>query len=127
MQQKSQLVAVKVKEKKPSKTLERLTDKCVSEFGKLNVAVNKALERGRLEGFEDRQVGDMIRRKMVAAGYSRMTVSRALPPSAKHMEKARNVTSSNKFGNKMLPKSDSKPMLPDKEQRTFGNKCYQTH
>jgi hypothetical protein len=136
MQQKTELLATKVKTdiKKPSKILEKLTDKCVSEFGKLNVAVNKALERGRLEGFEDRQVGDMIRRKMIAAGYSRMTVSRALPPSAKHMEKARSIsssTSSSKSGNKMLPKSSAsaaQAMLPDKagdkdkNKIKFGNK-----
>ena len=115
MQQK-ELLAIK----KPSKILEKLTDKCVLEFGKLNVAVNKALERGRLEGFEDRQVGDMIRRKMIAAGYSRMTVSRALPPSAKHMEKARkNINNgSNKSGNKMLPKPSAEPLnkLSDKDR-----------
>lgn len=126
MQQKTQLLATntKIRAKKPSKVLEKLIDKCVSEFAKLNIAVNKALERGRLEGFEDRQVGDMIRRKMIAAGYSRMTVSRALPPSAKHMEKARNI--SPKSGNKMLPKPSAsvEPMLPnkDKDRTEFGNK-----
>lgn len=119
MQQKAQLLATR----RPSKILEKLTDKCVSEFGKLNVAVNKALEQGRKEGFEDRQVGDMIRRKMIAAGYSRMTVSRALPPSAKHMEKARSI-SNPKSGNKMLPKPkpSAEPMLPDKYKTRSGNK-----
>jgi hypothetical protein len=130
MQQKAQLLATKIKIRKPSKILEKLTDKCVSEFGKLNLAVNKALER--LEGFEDRRVGDMIRRKMVAAGYSRMTVSRALPPSAKHMEKARNISNSrsHKSGNKMLPNpkpsASAESMLPDKDKdkdkTKFGNK-----
>jgi hypothetical protein len=61
----------------------------VAEFGKLNTVVDEALKQGRKEGFTDRDVGDMTRRKLLTAVYSRMTVSRALPPSAKHMEKAR--------------------------------------
>ena len=76
--------------KRPSSTLEQLTEECVSTFGKLNNSVNKALEQGRKEGFADREVGDMIRAKLLAAGYSRMTISRALPPSAKRLEHVNN-------------------------------------
>ena len=54
--------------KRPSSTLEQLTEECVSTFGRLNNSVNKALEQGRKEGFADREVGDMIRAKLLAAG-----------------------------------------------------------
>jgi hypothetical protein len=55
----------------------------------------------------------MIRRKLLSAGYSKMTVSRALPPSAKHLEKARH-----QFGNKMLPK----PKLKQQQQEMLTTK-----
>jgi hypothetical protein len=99
--------------KQPSKTLNKLVDKCVSQFGKLNTTVNAALEQGRKEGFEDRQVGDMIRRKLLAAGYSRMTVSRALPASAKNKPRGKQLAIS--VSNKMLQNSaDSSPLISNK-------------
>jgi hypothetical protein len=88
--------------KQPSETLVKLTEDCITQFGKLNISVNKALEQGRLEGFTDMEIGDMIRHKLLAAGYSKMTVSRSLPLSCKHMEK------STKEGNKMLPNPSQK-------------------
>ena len=94
--------------KRPSSILEQLTEECVSTFGKLNNSVNKALEQGRKEGFADREVGDMIRTKLLGAGYSRMTISRALPPSAKRLEHANNKHNNNKRQrNKMLRSSAS--------------------
>ena len=83
---------------------EQLTEECVSTFGKLNNSVNKALEQGRKGGFADREVGDMIRTKLLSAGYSRMTISRALPPLAKHVEYAnkRNRQRQHNKANKML-------------------------
>jgi NAD(P)-dependent dehydrogenase (short-subunit alcohol dehydrogenase family) len=107
-----QIVSLDNSKKQPSETLIKLTEDCVSQFGKLNITVNKALEQGRLEGFSDMDVGDMIRKKLLAAGYSRMTVSRALPPSAKHIEKSpkrrdrnillRSSDSSNNNNNNMI-------------------------
>jgi hypothetical protein len=95
--QQAQLLTIK----KPSKILERLTDKCVSEFGKLNKTVNAALERGRIEGFDDREVGNMIRDKLIKAGYSRMTVSRYLPASAKNKPRGIQVSAKDKDKDKI--------------------------
>jgi hypothetical protein len=107
---------VTIENKQPSEVLEKLTEECVSQFGKLNISINKTLEQGRIEGFSDIEVGDMIRRKLLSAGYSKMTVSRALPPSAKHLEKARH-----QFGNKMLPKPKLK-LKQQQQQETLTTK-----
>jgi hypothetical protein len=76
-------------DKRPSKTLEKLIDSCVSDFSKLNKSVNRVLEQGRKEGFSDIETGNLIRRKLIVAGFSDRTARRYLPASAKHMEKSR--------------------------------------
>jgi hypothetical protein len=58
------------------------TQSCFSSFGKLKDKVNEALEQGKLEGFTDIQTGDMIRQALLQVGFTRMTVTRYLPPSA---------------------------------------------
>lgn len=69
--------------RKPSKTLEKLIDNCVSDFSKLNKSVNRVLEQGRKEGFTDLETGKLIRQKLIVAGFSDRTARRYLPSSAK--------------------------------------------
>src|SRR5918996_2543896 len=68
----------------------------------LEDSINEALELGRNEGFTDMEIGDLIRAEFKRINRPRMTLSRYLPATAKHMEKARPPSKSD-FGNKMLP------------------------
>jgi hypothetical protein len=101
--------------KKPSQELQDLISKVSNAFGKLQDTVNLVLEKGREERFSDKEVGDMIREKMTSAGYSRMTMSRYLPSSTKHMEHA-----SQGQRNKMLRKDNlTKPSPLSQTQADF--------
>jgi hypothetical protein len=95
------LQAEGVVRKKPSEKLlnaiNLLGKEAAGYFKKLEDRVNEVLELGRKEGFADLQIGDWIRAE-TKEHYSKMTIARLLPSTAKHMEKAR-------FGNKMLPNS----------------------
>src|SRR5689334_13954005 len=74
--------------KEPSQTLLEAVEDCVNSFDKTAIAVTKCLEIGKREGFTPRAIGDMIRQRLLRAGFHRSTVSRVLPPEAKHMERA---------------------------------------
>ena len=105
--------------KKPSEELQDLISKVSNAFGKLQDTVNLVLKKGTEEGFTHKELGDMIREKMTNAGYSRMTMSRYLPSSAKHMEKSRT-----KSGNKMLPNTAKTFQFPGKIVRySRGRHC----
>lgn len=88
MQRLQQQITPSFTSKKPSKKLEKLIDSCALQLGKTLHVINAALKQGRLEGFDDRTIGDMIKRKMIAAGFTDRTVRRYLPASAKHMKHA---------------------------------------
>jgi len=51
--------------------------------------VEKAFITGRSEGFSDKQIGRMIRERMLSVGYDPSTIRRALPISAKDTTKTR--------------------------------------
>ena len=89
-------MAIILKENKPSEKLLSLVEECSSHFGKLCDSFELAKTQGLTEGFTSKEVGDMIRRRMLKAGYSRMTVSRYLPEEFK--AKPRGF----QFSNKML-------------------------
>jgi uncharacterized protein YggL (DUF469 family) len=55
-------------EKAPSKKLKEKIHACISSFQKIGTAVKEALEQGRKEGFDDKEVGKMIREEMLRAG-----------------------------------------------------------
>jgi hypothetical protein len=63
-----------------------------STFMTLEDSINEALEVGRKEGFSDMEIGDMIRAEFKRINLPRMTLSRYLPATANHMEKARPKT-----------------------------------
>lgn len=90
----------KPKSKKPSKQLQQIITKIGSTFMTLEDSINEALKLGRAEGFTDMEIGDMIRAEFKRLNRPRMTLSRYLPVTAKHMEKARPKSG---FGNRMLP------------------------
>jgi hypothetical protein len=70
---------------KRSKILDHLLDALVPDWGKLQTNVNAVFEQGRKEGFDDMEIGDFIRSKM-KDHYSKSTIQRVLPKSAKHLE-----------------------------------------
>src|SRR5688500_118151 len=74
---------------KPSAKLQAAINNVVGEFQKIAVAIDQAIRIGREEGFSDLEIGNMIRKGMLAAGYDPRTIRRALPASAKHIEKTR--------------------------------------
>ena len=65
--------------KKPSRVLERKINVCASNFKKLADSIKDALEQGRKEGFSDKEIGKMIREKMLQAGFERRTIINYLP------------------------------------------------
>jgi hypothetical protein len=73
----------KENEKAPSKKLKEKIHACISSFQKLGMAVNEAFEQGRKEGFTDKEIGKVIRDKMLQAGFERSTIAGYLPSSAK--------------------------------------------
>ena len=57
------------------------------DFGKLETKKDAIFEQGRKEGFNDMEIGDMIRSKM-QEHYSDRTIRRILPDTAKHTKHA---------------------------------------
>ena len=98
----------KVVKKQASKRLQQIVNKIGITFMTLEDCINEALERGRKEGFTDMEIGDMIRAEFKRINRPRITLSRYLPATAKHMEKARPKSD---FGIKMLP---NKPVVANK-------------
>lgn len=66
----------------PSKTLTELIDSLALDFGKLKQRVEKVFEQGREEGFQDSEIGKMVRARM-AEHYTRQTITNVLPETAK--------------------------------------------
>jgi hypothetical protein len=75
--------------KGPSKELRIAIDEIVGSFQKTAVLIDRVFTIGRNEGFNDIEIGIMIKREMLAAKYDPRTIRRSLPPSAKHSEKVR--------------------------------------
>jgi hypothetical protein len=74
----------------PSEILCEKIHKCVADFKscitgikKLEDAVKEAFVQGRQEGYLDKEIGDMIRKELTAAGLSNRTITRYLPPEVK--------------------------------------------
>jgi hypothetical protein len=74
--------------KQKSKKLEQLLMDLAPDFGKLETKRDAVFEQARKEGFNDMEIGDMIRSSM-QEHYSDRTIRRILPDSAKHPEKVR--------------------------------------
>lgn len=98
----------KVVKKQASKRLQQIVNKIGIAFMTLEDGISEALELGRKEGFTDMEIGDMIRAEFKRINRPRMTLSRYLPVTAKHMEKARPKSD---FGNILLP---NKPVVTNK-------------
>jgi hypothetical protein len=75
--------------KQPSKDLRKAIDDMVGSFQKTAISIDRVFSIGRNEGFSDMEIGDLIRKKMLAANYDPRTIRRALPRSAKHIEMIR--------------------------------------
>jgi hypothetical protein len=74
---------------KPSSKLQAAIHNIVGSFQKTSSAIDEAFKIGREEGFNEMEIGNMVRKEMLATGYDSRTVRRALPPSAKHIQKTR--------------------------------------
>jgi len=79
----------KLTKKEPSKKLRKAIDDMVDCFQKTATSIDSVFSIGREEGFSDMEIGNMIRKGMLAANYDSRTIRRALPLSAKHIEKIR--------------------------------------
>ena len=99
--------------KRPPEELQHVIRAIGQNYMTLEDNIKLALELGRKHGFKDLEIGDMIRAELKKVGRSRMTLSRYLPATAKHMERARPKSD---FGNKMLP---NKPVTISTESETL--------
>jgi hypothetical protein len=75
--------------KQPSDELKQLIDQAVRHVHTSAEMVEKAIVRGKSEGFSDKQIGHMIRSHMLSLGYDPSTIRKALPSSAKDTTKTR--------------------------------------
>jgi hypothetical protein len=75
--------------KEPSKKLQGAILNVVRSFQKTSVSIDQAFSIGREEGFDEIEIGNMVRKEMLAAGYNLRTIRRALPPTSKQLQKTR--------------------------------------
>ncbi|MGH9979826.1 MAG: hypothetical protein ACRD8Z_28890, partial [Nitrososphaeraceae archaeon] len=75
--------------KKPSKKLREAILNVIGSFQKTSVCIDQVFSIGREEGFTDVEIGNMIRKEMLAAGYNLRTIRRALPLTSKQIQKTR--------------------------------------
>jgi hypothetical protein len=103
----SKVLTLPAKKRQPSKELQQIVNKIGLNFMTLEDSINEALEVGRKEGFTDIEIGDMIREEFKRLNRPRMTLSRYLPATAKHLEKARpRPPKASGFGNILLPNTN---------------------
>lgn len=84
--------------KQRSKKLEELLKRLNSEFKKLDVTIEEIFTQGRAEGFTDKEIGDWIRERM-KGNYTKQTISRVLPETAKNPKMDRNKIVNKKLTN----------------------------
>jgi hypothetical protein len=75
--------------KEPSKKLQGAILNVVRSFQKTSVSIDQVFSIGREEGFNDIEIGNMVRKEMLAAGYNSRTIRRALPLTSKQHQKTR--------------------------------------
>lgn len=75
--------------KEPSKKLQGAILNVVKSFQKTSESINKVFAIGREEGFNDIEIGNLVRKEMLIAGYNPRTIRRALPPTSKQIQKTR--------------------------------------
>lgn len=79
----------------------------IGSFQKIATSIDRVFLIGRNEGFSDMEIGNLVRKAMLAANYDPRTIRRALPSSAKHVEKVRgqkafaDILSANEHENKV--------------------------
>ena len=79
---------IMLRTKQPSKKLQELVITFVGKIKDAKAAFDELLEQGRIEGFSDLEIGDMIRDK-AKGKLSNRQIRRLLPDTAKHTEKMR--------------------------------------
>jgi hypothetical protein len=89
MVQKMVKNGLKLSRKYPSKKLRDAINNVVNSFQKTALTIDEVFAIGRKEGFSDIEIGNIVRKEMLAANYDPRTIRRALPSSAKHIEKVR--------------------------------------
>ena len=75
--------------KQPSKKLKQKLDEVVTHFRNAATLVNEVFTLGREEGFSEKEIGQMIRDRLVQLGYNPRSIRRVLPSSAKDLTKVR--------------------------------------
>lgn len=99
--------------KAPSEELQAVIKKAASYLRKGFGFIGEAIRLGEQEGFDKLEIGDLIRKELIAMGYSRMTASRALPAEFKHKPRG------NPGGNK--PRLRHEPTISNKMLLTTGD------
>ena len=107
----------------PSETLREKIHNCVADFKscitgftKLDDAVGEALVQGRQEGYSDKQIGDMIRKELAAAGLSNRMITRHLPAEVKRSggySSRKDKLSFQKGAKQLAPDSISKAIVAE--------------
>jgi hypothetical protein len=121
--------------KEPSMKLRNAINDMVGSFQKTATSIGQVFSIGREEGFSDMEIGNMVRKEMLAANYDPRTIRRALPSSAKHIEKVReqkafaDILSTNKHENEAsihsVQKSDNDLLPANHIARDAEQKAYQ--
>ncbi|MGH9985908.1 MAG: hypothetical protein ACRD8W_18360 [Nitrososphaeraceae archaeon] len=113
-----------LRKKEPSKKLRDAIHNAVGIFIKTAKSIDQVFSIGREEGFSDMEIGNMIRKEMSAANYDPRTIRRALPPSAKHVEKAREQ---NAFADKMSANEHENEVSVQPAQESDNDLILTTH
>jgi hypothetical protein len=72
-------------QKQRSKILEKLLDALSPDFDKLQPKIDAVFQQGRKEGFDDMEIGELVRSQM-KEHYSDRTIRRVLPEAAKQKQ-----------------------------------------
>jgi hypothetical protein len=73
----------------PSKRLQGAILNMIRSFQKTSLSIDRVFSIGREEGFNDVEIGNMVRKEMLAAGYNPRTMRRVLPLTSKQIQKTR--------------------------------------
>jgi hypothetical protein len=75
--------------KQPAEKLREKLDAVVTHFRNAAPLVNEIFTLARKEGFSEKEIGQMIRNRLVQLGYNPRSIRRLLPPTPKDLTKVR--------------------------------------
>jgi hypothetical protein len=75
--------------RQPSEELKQKLDDVATHLVNAATLVDEVFTLGRKEGFSEKEIGQMVRNRLVQLGYNPRSIRRLLPPSAKDLTKSR--------------------------------------